>query len=82
MAGGDFAPDERMELEGRRGSLGAKAVDPATTRLKSAVTKRKGRGFSAADEAGGLETVSHFERLGEESHGHAQRCKPGVPQGE
>lgn len=48
--------------------------------MKSAVTKRKGRGFSRADEPTnqyGLPTISHFESLREEGTGRAQRSVEG-----
>lgn len=48
----------------------------STSRLKSAVTKRKGRGFSSAME-GGLSSVSHFETLKEEHSGRALRSVEG-----
>lgn len=49
--------------------------DSAASRLKSAVTKRKGRGFSSA--ATGLPTVPHFDTLQEESSGRAMRSVEG-----
>jgi RNA-binding protein 8A len=47
-----------------------------TTRLKSAVTKRKGRGFSSAADPSGLSTVTHFDTL-YESSGRALRSVEG-----
>lgn len=49
--------------------------DQVTSRLKSAVTKRKGRGFSSAASA--LPSVVHFDSLQEESSGNALRSIEG-----
>lgn len=45
------------------------------TRMKSAVTKRKGRGFSSVnDAAGALPQIAHFDSLAEEYSGRALKC--------
>lgn len=49
--------------------------DRVASRLKSAVTKRKGRGFSSA--ATGLPSVPHFDTLHEESSGRVMRSVEG-----
>lgn len=45
-----------------------------TDRLKSSVTKKKGRGFSSVDTENGLEGVSCFDVLSQDNVGNAQKC--------
>ena len=52
---------------------------PTTTvgLLKSAVTRRKGRGFSSAEDPTALPGIHHFDILHEESSGRIQRSVEG-----
>lgn len=50
-------------------------TETSTQRLKSVVTRRKGRGFGS--EATALPTIAHFETLQEESSGRAMRSVEG-----
>lgn len=49
--------------------------EASTQRLKSVVTRRKGRGFGS--EPTGLPSITHFETLQEESSGRAMRSVEG-----